>query len=152
MEVDETFSVSKVKELIQETQSLEKEQQKLILKGKILADETKVSEMQYSEKDFIVVMVTKPKSTPSATSTPVKQPQAPKTAPAPEPASTQPAETENVQMTFNDSTLATGAEMQTAIANMVEMGFPESQVRLAMRAAFNNPDRAVEYLMTVLFY
>lgn len=42
-----------------------------------------------------------------------------------------------------------GAERTAAIASMEAMGFERSQIEHAMRAAYNNPDRAVEYLLTV---
>ena len=42
-----------------------------------------------------------------------------------------------------------GAERAEAIANMEAMGFERNQIEAAMRAAFNNPDRAVEYLLNV---
>lgn len=42
-----------------------------------------------------------------------------------------------------------GAERTEAIASMEAMGFERSQIEAAMRAAFNNPDRAVEYLLNV---
>lgn len=45
----------------------------------------------------------------------------------------------------------TGTAYETAINNMMEMGFERDQIVKAMRASFNNPDRAVEYLMTVFF-
>ncbi|KAJ7747460.1 hypothetical protein DFH07DRAFT_747788, partial [Mycena maculata] len=41
-----------------------------------------------------------------------------------------------------------GEVLQSTISNMVNMGFEPDQVRRALRASYNNPDRAVEYLMT----
>lgn len=45
--------------------------------------------------------------------------------------------------------LATGAAYNDAVTNLMAMGFERDQVVKAMRAAFNNPDRAAEYLITV---
>jgi len=42
-----------------------------------------------------------------------------------------------------------GSERDAAIANMESMGFDRADIDRAMRAAYFNPDRAVEYLLTV---
>lgn len=42
-----------------------------------------------------------------------------------------------------------GGEREAAIENMLSMGFARADIDAAMRAAFFNPDRAVEYLLTV---
>lgn len=42
----------------------------------------------------------------------------------------------------------TGAEFEASIAEMVGMGFSESEARRAMRQAFNNPHRAVDILFS----
>ena len=47
------------------------------------------------------------------------------------------------------STFLTGPELQSTIQNMMEMGFEREQVMKALRASYNNPDRAVEYLFNV---
>jgi UV excision repair protein RAD23 len=41
-----------------------------------------------------------------------------------------------------------GTERQAALDNLVSMGFDRSEAERAMRAAFYNPDRAVEYLIS----
>ena len=41
-----------------------------------------------------------------------------------------------------------GEQRSAAVANMESMGFPRADIDRAMRAAFFNPDRAVEYLLT----
>lgn len=47
------------------------------------------------------------------------------------------------------STLVTGSQYEAMVAQLMDMGFVREDVVAALRAAFNNPDRAVEYLMTV---
>jgi hypothetical protein len=42
-----------------------------------------------------------------------------------------------------------GSEYEKTVNQIMEMGFPKEQAIAALRAAFNNPDRAVEYLMNV---
>lgn len=48
-----------------------------------------------------------------------------------------------------DPSMAMGAQRAEVVANMEAMGFERSQIDAALRAAFYNPDRAVEYLLTV---
>jgi UV excision repair protein RAD23 len=115
-----------------------------------LTDDQTVGSFQFSEKDFVVLMVTKQKKP------------APKPEPKPVQPTTQPAAQSTSQPTTStqapassattqpvDTDLATGEAYNNAVQNLVDMGFEINQVKAAMRAAFNNPDRAAEYLMTV---
>ncbi|KAG0336360.1 hypothetical protein BG000_006668 [Podila horticola] len=161
VDVEESDKVLTIKEKIEK------------LHGKILVDENPVSQYNITEKDFLVVMVAKPKagassSKPAAPSTSTPAP-APVAAPAPTPIPapvtqtavetpaapvTAPVNAEiptpaaTAEPTSGDSALLTGSSLETAIQGMMEMGFPRDQCIAAMRASFNNPDRAVEYLMT----
>ncbi|KAG0276299.1 UV excision repair protein RAD23 B [Linnemannia exigua] len=168
VEVEESDKVLTIKEKVEQ------------LQGKILADENPVSQYNITEKDFLVIMVTKakpaaapkavaPAAASSTTTTPV--PAAASAAPIPSaPVAQAPVEeapvaaasaapvvgenptpaasAEPTAPTSADNALLTGTHFETAIQNMMEMGFPREQCMNAMRASFNNPDRAVEYLMT----
>uniref|UniRef100_A0A7N4V3F4 UV excision repair protein RAD23 n=1 Tax=Sarcophilus harrisii TaxID=9305 RepID=A0A7N4V3F4_SARHA len=185
--------------------------QKLIYAGKILNDDTALKEYKIDEKNFVVVMVTKPKaaatSTPSPATTQQSNPattttvssssaasvaQAPTPSPAlaptptptsvtptpaaaacePIPTSTpkeeKPAEKPveapvGISPTSSDSTLGdssrsnlfedatsalvTGQSYENMVTEIMSMGYEREQVIAALRASFNNPDRAVEYLL-----
>lgn len=52
------------------------------------------------------------------------------------------------QGTSGGSDFAVGQEREAAIQYMLELGFSRTDIEAAMRAAFNNPHRAVEYLLS----
>ncbi|EYB82641.1 hypothetical protein Y032_0355g3339 [Ancylostoma ceylanicum] len=151
------------------------ELQKLIYNGKILDDATTIEQVDIDPNKFVVVMLSRRKvaepapapvavaapapapaptpapSTDSTAAAPEKQTEnapgsaapapAVVTAPAgestPQPAPTQAAPT---QPSFT-------ADQESAIDAIQAMGYPRDQVVAALRAAFWNPDRAVEYLL-----
>ncbi|XP_014813629.1 PREDICTED: UV excision repair protein RAD23 homolog B isoform X2 [Calidris pugnax] len=176
--------------------------QKLIYAGKILNDDTALKEYKIDEKNFVVVMVTKPKAAAGATqqsnaatttsstaaaptpvtasvpaaapvpapvppppapdavaceSTPVSAPKEEKPAEKPPeaPAAVSPSSTDSTtgdtsrSNLFEDaiSALVTGQSYENMVTEIMSMGYEREQVTAALRASFNNPDRAVEYLL-----
>lgn len=88
--------------------------------------------------------------TPTAASTPAAAPAATPAAPAaPEaPAAATGAAEPSDPYSAAASHLLSGSALEQAVNSMCEMGFPREDVMRAMRAAYNNPERAVEYLMS----
>lgn len=149
LEMDVSCTIAQVKAAIETSQGFEAANQKLIHSGKVLKDDTTLEAANVTEASFLVCMVSKPKVTPSAAvSTPAATPPPASTqaaASTPAPVSTTPAPTTTTPA-VTAPPAATAAPSE-AVSQLCNMGFPEDQVRAALAAAFNNPDRAVEYLM-----
>eukprot|EP00927_Polykrikos_kofoidii_P043581 TRINITY_DN3765_c0_g1_i1.p1 TRINITY_DN3765_c0_g1~~TRINITY_DN3765_c0_g1_i1.p1 ORF type:complete len:362 (-),score=107.84 TRINITY_DN3765_c0_g1_i1:286-1371(-) len=123
------------------------EQQNLIYAGRILVDTTSVQDVGIKEGEFVVVMVkkVKPPEAAAPAPTPAPAPVAPAAAPTPSPPAGGDAP---MSMDQAASALVGGSGMEGTIQQLCDMGFERSQVETCLRAAFNNPDRAVEYLMS----
>ncbi|KAJ7992664.1 hypothetical protein DPEC_G00281020 [Dallia pectoralis] len=168
IEIDPDQTVKALKEKIEAERGKDNfpvSGQKLIYAGKILQDDTPIKDYKIDEKNFVVVMVSKGKSAPAA-SPPPEAPKAPVPAHAalpipPEEAHEEPTPevTEPVAPASSDpcvellggdasSALVTGAEYEDMLTEIMSMGYERERVVAALRASFNNPHRAVEYLLT----
>ncbi|KAF8264427.1 hypothetical protein EI94DRAFT_1593267 [Lactarius quietus] len=173
VEAEPAETISDLKAKIESEQGHAITTQKIIYSGKVLSDDKTIGSCEIKEKDFLVLMVSKPKPTPAAStstsaaspvtappppdaaasvtpapaSVPIPETQTPvssaPSAPAP---SADPAQT-SAQEPLGSSFLS-GDALQATIRNMEEMGFPRDQVIRALRASYNNPERAVEYLFS----
>lgn len=154
IEVDEADTVRQVKEKNALERGFSAEQsQKLIYSGKILKDDDAINSYKIQpDKDFIVCMVHKAKKTKSVSPAPTVDSTVSATSAVPASAgatgagSTTPPPT--AAASDAGSVLAQGSELDEIIANMVNMGYERPQVLTALRMAYNNPERAVEYLVS----
>ncbi|XP_042444344.1 ubiquitin receptor RAD23b-like isoform X1 [Zingiber officinale] len=173
---DTIIAVKKNIEQVQGKDNYPWGQQLLIHNGKVLKDETTLEENKVREDGFLVVMLSKSKAAstsgaspaqPSATSV-VQHPalkdapsQAPSQVPSEVPAqpivadnsSNTPARSQGPNADLSDaqaaSNLVEGSNMEQTIDQLLEMGggnWDRDTILRALRAAYNNPERAVEYL------
>ncbi|KAJ0007402.1 hypothetical protein Pint_30436 [Pistacia integerrima] len=145
-------------------------QQLLIHNGKVLKDETTLADNKVSEDGFLVVMLSKSKTSgsagassaqpasttpsttaPSSNSTPAPetsaQAPAPKTTTSASNATTADANTDTYGQAA--STLVAGNDLEQTIQEIMDMGggtWDKETVTRALQAAYNNPERAVDYL------
>uniref|UniRef100_W5K7S5 UV excision repair protein RAD23 n=1 Tax=Astyanax mexicanus TaxID=7994 RepID=W5K7S5_ASTMX len=145
--------------------------QKLIYAGKILQDDTPIKEYKIDEKNFVVVMVSKvraspPKAAPTATpssssSSPPPPPPAPaaipffsdEDSPCDPPATVSPTHSPERCVMYVSGCKAcvyvvrAGPGYEAMLTEIMSMGYERERVVAALRASYNDPNRAVEYLL-----
>ncbi|XP_024008897.1 ubiquitin receptor RAD23b isoform X1 [Eutrema salsugineum] len=138
-------------------------QQLLIHNGKVLKDETTLLENKVSEEGFLVVMLSKsrtaasagqssaqPASTTTSTTSSTKPAATSTTQSTAVPASPIHAQEQPAAQTDNygqaASTLVSGNSVEQQLMEMGGGSWDKETVARALRAAYNNPERAVDYL------
>ncbi|KAL9323242.1 hypothetical protein ACSQ67_011295 [Phaseolus vulgaris] len=127
-------------------------QQLLIHNGKVLKDETTLADSKVSEDGFLVVMLSKLASNPPTT---VSTPNSPSLVQTQSTNNNAPARDVTTTDVTTDtyglsaSNLVAGSNLEQTIQHIMDMGggsWDRDTVSRALRAAYNNPERAVDYL------
>lgn len=121
------------------------DRQKLIHAGKILGNNVTVEAAGIKEGDFMVVMVSPPKKNTASGVVGTSGSASVATTSAAAAAFKESTATNNGKESNAD--LLTGSAFETAVKNITDMGYPRDEVLAAMKASYNNADRAVEYLL-----
>lgn len=141
-------------------------QQLLIHNGKVLKDETTLADNKVTEEGFLVVMLSKSKnsgtggassaqlpsttapiSNPTSTPDALVQPQASKTSTSSSGPATAPANSDTYGQVASSVVTSTGVEQ--TIQHIMDIGggsWDKEIVTRALQAAYNNPERAIDYL------
>lgn len=166
IEVDvEKDTVRSLKEkFFQESKDYPVERQRLIYLGKIMEDDDPLSQYNLDDKKFVVVMNKKPATAPAEPASAAPTAAAAATAKSTESAA---AAAPAAATSAASSTAAADKpkeedkpkedkkpeeppqdDIQIKIQRITEMGYSEEEARIALEICDNNPDRAVEYLLS----
>nr|CAH8874268.1 unnamed protein product [Trichobilharzia regenti] len=145
--------------------------QKLIHSGKVMEDTKRLKDYRVMDSGFVVVMSVskatkdtpkeptltspasdnKPVAEKKITVVDVKENIGSKSSPvshnSPPAVAATPSDHCN-SLGIGESSLVTGENFERVVQELVSMGYERSSVIRAMRAGFNNPDRAFEYLLS----
>lgn len=177
VDIDEEETVKALKQRIEEERGKDNfsvSGLKLIYAGKILEDDTALKEYKINDKNFVVVLPSKEKpssaapppspaasassataagsaasdSSPATVRPSDNKPEERQTEAAANPDGSSAGSTNSNLFDEARSNLVTGSSYDVMVNEMMLMGYEREQVVAALRASFNNPDRAVEYLLT----
>eukprot|EP01100_Stratorugosa_tubuloviscum_P014661 TRINITY_DN798_c0_g1_i7.p1 TRINITY_DN798_c0_g1~~TRINITY_DN798_c0_g1_i7.p1 ORF type:complete len:373 (-),score=237.20 TRINITY_DN798_c0_g1_i7:133-1251(-) len=165
IEIEATATILEIKQLLKSRENFEVELQKLIFSGKVLEDSRTIESYGLRENDFVVLFVRKatptavtPAAAPtSTTEQPTSQIQSKPTpttsktlsvvSPPPATSSSSAAADSTTTPNSANEAFVTGSDYERMVSQIMEMGFERDHVIRALNSSFNNPHRAVEYLM-----